>query len=200
MLTPFLHENLNYLSFSYCPQIGNNDLILIQQRCHRLKELHLISCSGLTAIQDQTLQVFSSRLSFSNLKQLRLDNCVNLHTIRIQSPCFEGICVRKIPNLRQLDIASWITVNTDIDAHLIQQANNFEWSPKDMKPLSEDLRNNREFILKAVSKNGHALKFANDDFRGDREIVMPAVRQNGLALEYADKTLQNRSDVVVEAI
>ena len=31
MLIPFLHENLNYLALSYCPQIGNNDLKLIQK-------------------------------------------------------------------------------------------------------------------------------------------------------------------------
>ena len=43
---------------------------------------------------------------------------------------------------------------------------------------------NKEFVLKAVQKNGYALCYADISFRKDKEIVLKAVQQDGLALHY----------------
>ena len=49
----------------------------------------------------------------------------------------------------------------------------------------------REKILKAVKKDGWALKDASDTLKADREVVLEAVRNDGNALQYASEELQN---------
>jgi len=56
---------------------------------------------------------------------------------------------------------------------------------------SDELRANREFILKVVRKSGWALTWAGPRFRYDRPLVQVAVEQNGYVLEcIADESLQ----------
>ena len=57
---------------------------------------------------------------------------------------------------------------------------------------SEDLWNNREFILKAVKINGKALHYALvTNLWNDREIVLKAVKSYGHVLELASENLRN---------
>ena len=65
---------------------------------------------------------------------------------------------------------------------------------------SEQLKNDREFILEAVKLNGYALAYASEQFKNDREIVFEAVKQNGHALAYASEQLRNDREIVVEAV
>ena len=39
--------------------------------------------------------------------------------------------------------------------------------------------------MKAVKKNGLALKYASKEMQRDKEVVMEAVKKNGWALQYA---------------
>ena len=60
---------------------------------------------------------------------------------------------------------------------------------------SDELKNDREFILEAVAKSGYALKYASDEFRADREVVMTAAAQDRDELQYASDEL--RYDVTI---
>jgi hypothetical protein len=64
---------------------------------------------------------------------------------------------------------------------------------------STELKADGDIVLKAVKQNGLALKYASADLKADRNIVLNAVQQNGLALEYASTELQGDENVVCAA-
>lgn len=63
------------------------------------------------------------------------------------------------------------------------------------KNLKEYFKNDRAFFLKAVSKNGIALKSAAIELRSDKEIVLTAV-EHGYSLQNAPVALQADKEVV----
>ena len=65
---------------------------------------------------------------------------------------------------------------------------------------SEELRNDREIVLAAVSQYAYALEYASEELRNNREIVLAAVSQNGRALEYASAELRNDREIVLAAV
>ncbi|MBA3722686.1 MAG: DUF4116 domain-containing protein [Parachlamydiaceae bacterium] len=70
--------------------------------------------------------------------------------------------------------------------------------------ISQELANNRDFVLMAVKEAGHFLKFAAENFKDDEEIVLAAVRMKRAwdvcPFEYASERLRNKKNVVIEAI
>ena len=44
---------------------------------------------------------------------------------------------------------------------------------------SDELKGDREIVMKALSTYGPALRWAPDELRGDREFMMKAVSQDG---------------------
>ena len=46
-----------------------------------------------------------------------------------------------------------------------------------IKVASEELKNDREIVLTAVSKNSGALQYASEELKKDREIVLAARRE-----------------------
>jgi uncharacterized protein (TIGR02145 family) len=66
--------------------------------------------------------------------------------------------------------------------------------------IPEYLLNDREFVFKAISKNGGDLEFASVELKNDREIVCEAVKFNGWALKYASNQLKNDPIIVLKAI
>ena len=64
----------------------------------------------------------------------------------------------------------------------------------------EELRGDREVVIKAVSQNGRALQHATEELRGDGEVVMKAVSQDGVALFYAAEELRGDREVVMKAV
>lgn len=62
------------------------------------------------------------------------------------------------------------------------------------------MQGTRDFVLKAVARDGLQLEFASVEFQGDKEIVLAAVAQNHVALRYASKALQGDHQVVVIAV
>jgi len=66
----------------------------------------------------------------------------------------------------------------------------------------ESLKNDREFVLKAVEQNGSSLKYAAEKFKKDKEIVLKAVSspQMFFALFYADTSLQNDREIILAAV
>jgi len=65
---------------------------------------------------------------------------------------------------------------------------------------SDDIRNDKDVVMAAVSKDGSALEFASDDLKNDKEVVMAAVSNDGRALRYASEDLQNDKEVVMAAL
>lgn len=49
-----------------------------------------------------------------------------------------------------------------------------------MQNASEDLRNDREVVMKAVQKDGYALEYASYELRNDVEIVIAAIQQRNI--------------------
>ena len=60
-----------------------------------------------------------------------------------------------------------------------------------------DEKSKKAEVLPVVRKNGLDLKNASEELRGDREVVIRAVRQNGYALRYASEELRGDRDVVM---
>ena len=66
--------------------------------------------------------------------------------------------------------------------------------------IENELRNDKEFVLKAVKQDGWTLYHASKELKNDKEFVLEAVKQNGWALYYASKELRNDKEVVLEAV
>ncbi len=54
--------------------------------------------------------------------------------------------------------------------------------------------------LDKIRKHGMALQFAPENMKGNKEVVIKAVRQNGLALQYASEILRSDPDVLRAAV
>ena len=51
--------------------------------------------------------------------------------------------------------------------------------------LTEEEKNDRDFVLKAVEEDGLALKYASDNLKNDRYVVLAALKNDYRALQYA---------------
>lgn len=56
---------------------------------------------------------------------------------------------------------------------------------------------NREFVLREVSKDGTALRYASEELRADRDIVLQAINSNPAALIYASEELKNDDELLI---
>ena len=52
-----------------------------------------------------------------------------------------------------------------------------------LKFVSDELKNDREIVLKAVKKSFYALAFASEELKNDKEIVMETAKQYSVVLE-----------------
>lgn len=66
--------------------------------------------------------------------------------------------------------------------------------------VSDKLKNDKNFILSAVSIDGLLLQSIPEDLQKDFEVVKAAITQNGSAFQYASKDLQKNSDLVLLAV
>lgn len=71
-----------------------------------------------------------------------------------------------------------------------------------IKFISEDLRDNRNFILGLVAKLNYGinLEYLSGNLRKDREVVLAAVTNSGHNLEYASEELRDDNEIVHLAI
>ncbi len=65
---------------------------------------------------------------------------------------------------------------------------------------SNELRDDRDFMLVAVRKKGLALKYASNEFKNNYDLILAVVRHNGLALQYASEALKADQEVVLTAV
>lgn len=66
--------------------------------------------------------------------------------------------------------------------------------------LNSPLKNNRVFILTALSIDGTVLSVAPDCFKDDKEAVKIAVTENGNAIEFASERMQMDKDIAMLAV
>ena len=64
----------------------------------------------------------------------------------------------------------------------------------------EELTADWDFMMKAISKNASALKFASQELRSDRDIVITAVSLSGGALKHASEELRSDRNLVMAAV
>ena len=69
-----------------------------------------------------------------------------------------------------------------------------------VKKLAEELKADKEIVLKAVSNNGIALEYASYWLRGDKEIALKAVKNNIYAVKYVLEELRGDKEVILEVI
>ncbi|WP_422451701.1 DUF4116 domain-containing protein [Endozoicomonas sp. ALC066] len=65
---------------------------------------------------------------------------------------------------------------------------------------SQRVRNDRDFVLPAISKHPKQLQYLSVELRDDSDIVMAAVEKNPLALNYASERLRNDKNIIRMAI
>mmetsp|Transcript_116957 Transcript_116957/g.214252 ORF Transcript_116957/g.214252 Transcript_116957/m.214252 type:complete len:330 (-) Transcript_116957:62-1051(-) len=70
----------------------------------------------------------------------------------------------------------------------------------ELEDLSEDLRDDFDVVLAAVTADGFSLQYAGDDLRSDRSIISAALQETGLALQCAPAEAQMDRSVVLEAV
>ena len=65
-----------------------------------------------------------------------------------------------------------------------------------LKFLSNEYKENREYVLIAVNSNGCALEFASDELRADKEIAMIAIENRASAYSYISQKLIFDEDIL----
>ncbi|CAK9084806.1 Cytoplasmic dynein 2 light intermediate chain 1 [Durusdinium trenchii] len=73
-------------------------------------------------------------------------------------------------------------------------------SSGDLSKAPDEIREDREVLLAAVSADDDALQWASTDLQGDRAVVLAAVRRCGFALACAAGTLQADRSLVLAAV
>ena len=66
--------------------------------------------------------------------------------------------------------------------------------------LSDDLRNNNDFMKEIIKYNVDALQYASEELKDDKNLVMESVKKNGRILQYVSSRLKNDKEVVIEAM
>ena len=59
----------------------------------------------------------------------------------------------------------------------------------------DNIKSDRDLILKCAKVDGQVLYFASEDLRDDKEVVLAAVNQKPLIVKYASKRLRQDIDV-----
>eukprot|EP00754_Rhynchopus_humris_P031208 Rhum_TRINITY_DN15323_c0_g6::Rhum_TRINITY_DN15323_c0_g6_i1::g.150785::m.150785 len=67
-------------------------------------------------------------------------------------------------------------------------------------PIGDAFDDNEGVVRAAVKKDGCALQRVSERLRADKSFVLKAVEQNGLALEYASALLRDNEEVVGAAV
>ncbi|ECG8590423.1 DUF4116 domain-containing protein [Salmonella enterica subsp. salamae] len=71
---------------------------------------------------------------------------------------------------------------------------------KALKHVSDELKKNRYIVWMAVITSGNALQFSDEKFKNNKQIVLAAVQQTGEALAFASEALKNDREFLLTAI
>lgn len=87
--------------------------------------------------------------------------------------------------------------DSSLDDQIKSEIYNHIYSPL---AWASKFKNNREFVLAAVKKNGMALGYVSADLRNDPQVVFEAVKEDGRAFEFASKELRGNRKIAYEAV
>lgn len=83
------------------------------------------------------------------------------------------------------------------DREIVLEAVRFEGT---LEVVSDELKNDREVILTAISSHGRDIQYAPQHFKNDREIVLKAVNQSWKAIEFVHDLFGNDREIVLCAV
>ena len=63
-----------------------------------------------------------------------------------------------------------------------------------------ELSSDKEVVLLAVSKDGHAVQFASDDLKSDRDVAIAAVSKDGHAIRYLSNNMKSDREIAMAAV
>ncbi|MGZ3732343.1 MAG: DUF4116 domain-containing protein, partial [Parachlamydiaceae bacterium] len=212
----FLHPNLEKIDLRSCENIDNNTVWLIQKECPILKELIVINCPKITGIGES----FFSWLTFTHLETLVIayTPCSKL---LFKAPKLRLLNVSHNPKLVYLDFDAPLLFQikakgsekiqfSDSAKESIVQA--LAKTPKNLATAhvsilsaleyaSEELKNDKEFMLAAVQRYGSALQYASEELKSDKEFMLAVVERNGSAfLQYASEKLKSDKEFMLAAV
>jgi hypothetical protein len=104
---------------------------------------------------------------------------------------FNGEILRDLGQQYYDDEAVILAAITSRDWNLQQMAKNFVLA-------SSRLKNNRDFILQAISKNGYIYPFLNLEFQQDSDIICSAANTNLDIMIHVDNKLRIEQEIVQE--
>ena len=66
-----------------------------------------------------------------------------------------------------------------------------------LKYFSEELRNNKDFILDAVKFDGKALEWVSEELKNDKDVVLKAIENYPIVIQYASDELRNDKEIIL---
>ena len=66
--------------------------------------------------------------------------------------------------------------------------------------VGDQLKKNKDFVMRAVSSNGSALKWASKEVKNMPEVVLEAIKQDPNAMFYAGDKVKNDIDFILKAV
>ena len=69
-----------------------------------------------------------------------------------------------------------------------------------LKYVSDRLKNDKNFLLKAIEINEYEFENLDEKFKKDEEFILKAIKNNGLILRYLDSKFKKDKEIVLEAI
>ena len=74
------------------------------------------------------------------------------------------------------------------------------WDASSIKYLSDEFKNDREIALKAAKSNGYVMSYVSDELKKDRDFVLEVVRIDGTAIEHIAEELLSDREIALAAV
>lgn len=76
---------------------------------------------------------------------------------------------------------------------------NFDAQPE-IAYVSDELKNDKEVAMAAVTHNANALKYVSDELKGDKDVVITAVKKDLNTLEFASDKIASSKEIIMVAL
>lgn len=131
-------------------------------------------------------------------------NAINYASLDLQNdPIILYLSAKKCPEvLKDKDMYLRTAVKNLIEEYSNKEKvlNKVQEYGMQLEYASDELKNDKDVVEKAITSCGAAIKFASKELKNDKDLAIKAVQQYGLALEYLPNELKNDKDVVLEAV
>ena len=131
-------------------------------------------------------------------------NAINYASLDLQNdPIILYLSAKKCPEvLKDKDMYLRTAVKNLIEEYSNKEKvlNKVQEYGMQLEYASDELKNDRDVVEKAITSCGAAIKFASNELKNDKDLAIKAVQQYGLALEYLPNELKNDKEVVLEAV